>query len=577
VRSRIFLKLMLAFLTVILAAIGTVELVVQPAWKRSLQNEIERALTRSTLLFAERVENVEPSLLREVVEREARAAEARATVIDSGGRVLADSEGDPAAMENHASRPEFQAALAGRIGTHTRRSASVDIPYLYVAAPVRGGAVRMAYPLASVQATMREVSRRLLLGGVVALLVAIVIAAIASRLISRRLREIVHFAERVAAGDLSARISTRSTDEIAQVAAALDSTARQLERSFTEVQRSRSELEALLNSMEDAVIAVSVHRTTLWANQRMTELVSGGVRIGADIVETIRDPEVLRVLDEAAEHRESRTGETSALAPRRIFHVTAAPMPDHATVLVLHDITEVERVERTRRDFIANVSHELRTPLTSIEGYAETLIDSLPQEEAVAREFVDIIRKNAQRMTRITEGLLTLAKVESGERTFQFAAHAPGVLLEEARATFAERARAQGIIIDVEEVAIGGSVRADADAIHQVLSNLIDNALKHAPAGSRIALGARDDQGGIEFYVEDSGPGIPSEHLPRIFERFYRVDKARSRDSGGTGLGLAIAKHIVLAHGGRIRAESRLNHGSTFFFWIPAATAAARA
>jgi two-component system phosphate regulon sensor histidine kinase PhoR len=571
VRSRIFVKLMLAFLVVIVAAVATVELVVQPAWKRSLQQEIEKALTRSTLLFAERVQNVDPATLPEVVESEARAADARATVIDSTGRVLADSEGDPDKMENHATRPEFQAALAGRIGTDTRRSASVAIPYLYVAAPARGGAVRMAYPLASVDATMREVSRRMLLGGVVALLVAIVVAAVASQLIARRLQQIVRFAERIAGGDLGARISTSSRDEIAQVASALDVTARQLEQSFAEVERSRSELEALLNSMEDAVIAVSVHRTVMWANQRMNELASGGVRVGVDIVETIRDPEVLRALDEAATHRAVSTAETSSLLPRRTFHVTAAPMPDKATVLVLHDITDVERVERTRRDFIANVSHELRTPLTSIEGYSETLMDSLPPEEAVAREFVDIIRKNAQRMTRITEGLLTLAKVESGERTFQFAPQAPGVLLEEARATFAERARVQNIVIDVEEVAIGSSVRADADAIHQVLSNLIDNAMKHAPSGSRIVLGARDHQAGVEFYVQDSGPGIASEHLPRIFERFYRVDKARSRDSGGTGLGLAIAKHIVLAHGGQLRAESQLNRGSTFIFWLPAA------
>jgi two-component system, OmpR family, phosphate regulon sensor histidine kinase PhoR len=235
-------------------------------------------------------------------------------------------------------------------------------------------------------------------------------------------------------------------------------------------------------------------------------------------------------------------------------------------------------VEKTRRDFIANVSHELRTPLTSIQGYSETLLDSIPDNGAPTREFLEIIRKNAARMSRLTEDLLTLARVESGETRFDAEPVPPLELLHDAEESFREIARGHGVELQIHSSQDTNDsseslplVLADREAIHQVFSNLIDNAMKYGRAGGRIVLGARRVPRGVEFYVQDFGGGIPSEHLPRLFERFYRVDKARSRESGGTGLGLAIAKHIMLAHSGSIRAESELNHGSAFLFTLPTA------
>jgi two-component system phosphate regulon sensor histidine kinase PhoR len=228
-------------------------------------------------------------------------------------------------------------------------------------------------------------------------------------------------------------------------------------------------------------------------------------------------------------------------------------------------------MEKTRRDFIANVSHELRTPLTSIQGYAETLLDSTSETDHV-REFLEIIRKNAARMSRLTEDLLTLARVESGEQRFDMQEVSSEELLQDALESFRDAARSQGLELSKESGTFHRNVMADREAIHQIFSNLIENAFKYASLGKKVVLGARDAGASVEFYVTDFGPGISSEHLPRLFERFYRVDKARSRESGGTGLGLAIAKHIVLAHGGNIRAESELNHGSTFLFTLPAAS-----
>ena len=582
-KNRIFFKLLAAFLIAIAATAVTLDLMLGSAWEASLRTEIERSLTQKTLLFAHRVETARGQSLTEIAAEEAQAAGARATVIDASGKVLADSESDPAKMENHATRPEFVAALAGKSGSNQRRSATLGISFLYVAAPISGGAVRLAYPLSDIEAVQAQVRRRLLWGSALALLIALLFAAMASILTARRLERIVDVAARIERGDLRARVDDSSLDEIGRVAAAIDRTAGQVERSFAAVRSSQRQLETLLNSMQDAVIAVSADGLVQWANQPMDRLVPQRTRLNAPVVETVRDPDFLATVKTATATKQVKTARATSIVPGRAFDVTAAPLPDGGAVAVLRDLTETERVEKTRRDFIANVSHELRTPLTSIQGYSETLLDGTPDNGSHSREFLEIIRKNAARMSRLTEDLLTLARVESGETRFETEAVPPIELLRDAEESFREIARGQGVELQIIEGQskdapdATGSVEslplvlADREAIHQVFSNLIDNAMKYGRSGGRIHLGARTAKRGIEFYVQDFGAGISSEHLPRLFERFYRVDKARSRESGGTGLGLAIAKHIMLAHGGSIRAESELNHGSTFAFTLPTA------
>lgn len=565
-RNQIFFKLLLGFTLVIAATVGTIDFWVRGAWEKSLRQEIERNLTQKTVMFAHRVEAERTHSLQDVVAQEGQAAGARATIIDPTGKVLADSEAEASSMENHAYRKEFAAALNGKVGWDERRSRTLGIAFLYVAAPTSGGAVRLAYPLADLDAIAHHVRRTLLVSSLIAFGIAMIVAGVAAHYTARRLRRIVTFADQIATGDLTARIAENSDDEIGHIAAALDRTARKLEESFEALQNSRHELETLLNSMQDAVIAISSDGRVQWANRSMDRLLAEHVRLQAPVVETVRDPDFLSSLHGASDANKVVSARAGSIVPGRSFEVTAAPMPDGGAVAVLRDLTETERVEKTRRDFIANVSHELRTPLTSIQGYAETLLDSAPGNNHV-REFLEIIRKNATRMARLTEDLLTLARVESGEQHFEREAVSASELLEEAAQNFHEVARNHGVELQVENSA-NRAVMADPEAIHQVFSNLIDNALKYGGQGGRIVLGARPARKGVEFYVQDFGAGIPSEHLPRLFERFYRVDKARSRESGGTGLGLAIAKHIVLAHGGTIRAESELNHGSTFLFTL---------
>jgi two-component system phosphate regulon sensor histidine kinase PhoR len=613
---------MAAFLVVIAAAAVIFDVMIGAAWESSLRSEIERNLLQKTQLLADRVETDRTRPLPDIVAQESHAAGARVTVIDAAGKVLADSEANPADMENHAARPEFAAALAGKTGSNERRSASVGTPFLYIAVPISGGAVRLAYPLSDVEAISAKVRHTLEWASAWAFLFALAVAAVAAQWSARRLDRIVEVAGRIADGDLHARIRESSQDEIGRVAGAIDRTARQVEQSFVAVRSSQHQLETLLDSMQDAVIAIGADGVVQWANKPMNRLVPQGTRLQQPVVETIRDPDFLGAVKDAIATHAVRAARASSIVPGRTFDVTAAPLPGGGAVAVLRDLTETERVEKTRRDFIANVSHELRTPLTSIQGYAETLLDS-PENVAPTREFLEIIRKNSSRMSRLTEDLLTLARVESGETRFEVESVLPAEILHDAEESFREIARTHGIDLRIEDLrtedfpsnngrshevavrdlqmqAVSGShgpasvrqngdseganadnrkpssenlpaILADREAIHQVFSNLLDNALKYGASGGRIILGAREIPHAVEFFVQDFGAGIASEHLPRLFERFYRVDKARSRESGGTGLGLAIAKHIMLAHGGTIRAESELAHGSTFLFTLPIA------
>jgi two-component system, OmpR family, phosphate regulon sensor histidine kinase PhoR len=570
VRNRIFLKAMAAFVAVIAAATLTLDISIRHTWESSLRNDIERLLVQNAQGFALRVANDHQHSLQQMAMEEAQITETRTTIIARDGVVLADTEADPKTMENHAGRPEIAAALTGKTGSATRLSHTVGIEFLYVAVPSGDKVVRLAYPLSSIQEHVAQIRSALIRGTMLALLLALLLAMAIAEVIARRLRRIVDFAEKIAAGDLSARIAERSGDEIAQVAGALDRTARRLEENFAAIRESRSELEALLNSMTDGVIAVSPDLKVRWANHAIASIVHQPVRIGSPVIELLRHPDFLATLHATLKSRRREHAIAASLYGRRNFSVTTEPLPDGGVVTVLHDISEVERVEKTRRDFIANVSHELRTPLTSIRGYAETLLESDGALQESAREFLDVIRRNAERMGRLTEDLLVLARVESGEDKLDLRPQTVSHLLAEAASSLQESARAAAVELTVEEVG-DWMVMADAYAVHQVFSNLISNALRYAQSGKRITIGAVEKPDGIEFFVRDFGPGIASEHLPRIFERFYRVDKARSRESGGTGLGLAIVKHIVLNHGGSVHVESAVGHGSIFFFVLPKA------
>jgi two-component system phosphate regulon sensor histidine kinase PhoR len=565
VRQRVFLKLVVLVIAVVGVSTATLDFLVRRSWEDSISSELQQNLEDKVRMFAVRADHESRSIpFQQLAKEIGTAARVRATIIDRSGKVLADSDANSAEMENHATRPEFIAALQHRrIGSNTRTSHTLGIDFRYVAAPTSFGAVRLAYPLAAIRADVWRARKQLLEASGTALLVGLMIALIGAESVSRRLRKMVAFAQEVGAGNLSARLPESGEDEIALLATALDKTARQLESDFRRLESGRLQLETLLNSMEDAVVAVSSKREVVWFNGAMKKLAATSIKVGTPLIRAVRDPDFLSVVDEVLQQQHVESVNLYSVTPGRTFGMTSAPLPDGGAVCVLRDTTEVARVERTRRDFIANVSHELRTPLTSLLGYTETLLDEA--HDAKQREFLEIMRRNAQRMSRLTEDLLTLARVESGEYKLEQAPVSAQELLKDAQASFAELARAKGMAIEITH-SPETQVLADRDAIHQVFANLLDNALKYASGAKKIEIGAVEKLGRLEFYVHDFGPGIPSEHLPRLFERFYRVDKARSREAGGTGLGLAIVKHIILNHGGEAGVSSELGHGSIFWF-----------
>ncbi len=381
--------------------------------------------------------------------------------------------------------------------------------------------------------------------------------------------------------------------ELAEVADALLAAAPRLAAELETARDSGRKLEALLDSMQDPITAIDAAGRISWANRPMQILVKeahGSVRTGHSLVQTVRTPEVLECVQIALETRQLVERRPVTVLPGHIMEVTAAPMPGGGAVIVMHDISRIEQVERTQREFVANVSHELRTPLTSIQGYVEMLLeeaDDEPVKTAGAaarerqREFLEVIFKSARRMGRLTDDLLAMARVESGEQKLTPAPVAVSWLMEECveavSGLFKEKGGTLAIAGDMPEV----EVIADADAILQILSNLVENALNYGRGSDNwpvVELSAKladaENDGGafspeVQFRVRDFGAGIALEHQTRLFERFYRVDKARSRESGGTGLGLAIARHIVEAHHGRIWVESELGQGSSFSFTLP--------
>lgn len=377
----------------------------------------------------------------------------------------------------------------------------------------------------------------------------------------------------------------------AGIADAVEKTSLRLKRTLVAAGEEREKLEAVLDSMQDAVVAVDAAGRIQWTNQTMLRMTPRGLQAGADgnpvrighaLVQTIRDPDVLECVRHALEARQLCVRRSTSLVPGKIFEVNASPMPGGGAVAVLHDISRIEEVERTQRDFVANVSHELRTPLTSISGYVETLLEHEAGLSAQAREFLGTILKNATRMNRLTEDLLVMTRVEAPTGELHPVPVPAQDLVRDAVREMSGLVQENDAQLEVGNVT-GTQVIADADAVLQVLGNLIENAMKYGKSvdaggrarGARVTVEARavsEPFEAVEFSVRDCGAGVASEHLNRIFERFYRVDKTRSRESGGTGLGLAIARHLVQVQGGAIWAESELGIGSRFCFTLPRAS-----
>ncbi len=468
--ARIFFKLIFAVLLIMVVALTAVDFLAsemaEKAYIQGLTIEMQEKMKMLGVLGRQNIFQ----MTEENVRALATAAGGRLTVIAPDGRVLLDSEAQPARMENHGDRPEVRAALAGRLGSSIRQSPTLGPKFLYVAGPVKAGAVRLAMPLREVRSQVTEIRRNLMLYMALAFLPAILLAAFFARYFSTRLGAIIDYASTLATGKFDARLERVGNDELGTLGRQLNETGAKLRLMFEELQ---------------------------------------------------------------------------------------------------HEHVEMEKLERVRKDFVINVSHELRTPLASIQGYTETLLDGAIHDSANNIRFLNIIRQNAERLGRLTADLLTLSRIELKSQRFQFASYYLNRLLMDSVDSLQPVVDKKNITLHLLPADDKQEVFCDSEAVHQMMSNLLDNAIKYTPDGGHITVSTEELKDAMRVSVRDTGIGIPQEELPRLFERFYRVDKARSREMGGTGLGLAIVKHMAKAQGGEVGVQSSQDQGSTFWFTLP--------
>ncbi len=413
----------------------------------------------------------------------------------------------------------------------------------------------------------------------IALAIFILAAGIAffftSRSAEARVRRMQEFIERAASADFTPLTRDHGHDELADLSAALGRTVSGLGQTVRTLTDERNRSTAILGSMVEGVAAVTGDERILFCNLAFEQILElpVGTSQGRTLVEALRQADLIALVRQALSGVEELTGEVEVgTVRRRNFSVTAAPVRSagaNGAVLVLHDITELRRLERVRRDFVANVSHEFKTPLTAIQGFAETLLNGALDDKANRKRFVEIIRDHARRLARLTDDLLKLSRIEAGRLELEIRPIRVQALVNGCVETARFNAQARGLNIHVDLEENSPAVRGDGAQLGEVLQNLLDNALQYTPSGGKIDVKARSNGNEVIFTVSDSGIGIPESDLERIFERFYRVDAARSREAGGTGLGLAIARHIVEAHGGRIWVESAIGQGSRFHFSVP--------
>ncbi|HVL69466.1 MAG TPA: ATP-binding protein [Vicinamibacterales bacterium] len=577
-------RLFLASLGATTAALLITTVLLSSSVQRHASRRIERALSSETRLAAEilsRQRRLSHHELDVHAEALGELGSARVTFIAPDGSVIGESEvpfEDLSRVENHGSRPEVLAARETGFGTARRRSATTGIETLYAAAPVRNpelpelAFVRLAMPLTEVEqqlAALRTVALTGLLAGMVA---AGALAWVMSAALTRRMRTIADAAARYAAGDLDRSTRDTGTDEIGTIARVLDDTVRELGMRAAD----RALLEAILSGMIEGVLVVNAQERLQLVNaaaQRMLNMPEAPV--GRHYMEIVRHPGIAAQLAAALDGRATEGGElTLPQAPGATFVARTAPVAagsGRGAVLVLHDITDLRRADQIRRDFVANVSHELRTPLTAVRGYVEALIDGV-EGPAQAQRFLETIARHTQRMERLVRDLLRLARLDARQETLERVPCTVDALFAAAEADLAApiAERRQRIVRDIAPDA--AVVDGDAAKLQDALRNLLENATNYSPEGAAITLAAQRAGERVLLTVEDEGPGIPEADLPRVFERFYRVNKARSRggpDPGGTGLGLAIVRHLVELHGGTVRAANRPGGGAVLTIELP--------
>ena len=583
-RTRLFLAVFaIATVSVLLATAFLASTLERQLLERIESQLVVEARLAERLLTSLSAVDRSGSRLHTEVDELAGVVGARVTIVGFDGVVLADSAEDReglATMENHAQRPEIASARRMGLGVSRRFSITVGRPLLYVAVTADDpviAAVRLALPLTVIDQQVASIRRAAAVGSFVALTGAVVLAWVTSFALSRRVSSIAAAARRYAGGDLTPQRGHYRDDEIGTVARTLDEAVQELGGRVAELSRNRRLTDAILASMAEGVLVVDATGHVRMANEAIRRMLQFSESpVGRHYIELVRHPDVATRIEAALEHgRSSRVEITVNTSPWKVClasttRFVAADAP--GVIVVLHDVSDYRRVEQIRQDFVASISHELRTPLTSIRGAVETLLDDA--QSAADRRFPDIIARNTTRMQRLVDDLLRLARLDAGQESVDIVECSTVSLfgaVETELAPLLEEKR-QRVETRIEPAA--KMLRVDSFKLHDVLKNLLENAARYAPVDTTVTLTATVREAASVLSVEDRGPGIPDTDLPRVFERFYRVERSRARNPGGTGLGLAIVKHLVGLHGGHVSAVNRIGGGCSFVVVLPQAIGA---
>ncbi|MCK4656270.1 MAG: HAMP domain-containing protein [candidate division Zixibacteria bacterium] len=586
-RRRLFWKVypyyfVVIFISLLLAALyGAREM--KTLYINQLTNTLEaRARVAERLLRPLLLTNETARLDRECKEI-SEVSGTRISVVDARGLVLGDSHEDPHSMENHGARPEIVHAYAGGVGVRTRYSNTLQANMMYVAIPVEEdneviAVVRVAVPVSEIENVLTAFYRNIAIGGAIILVLGALVSMAVLRRLTAPLRELRNGAGRFAAGDLGSRLPVPTTEEIADLSESMNRMAEQLDVRIRTIAQQRNEREAILSSMSEGVLALNTDEKIVSLNRVVAGFLGLDIAesLGKAFYEVIRVPSVLKLFERAL--RDSDITEMEITMPgasEKCFQARAAKLKDSTgkkvgVVVVFNDITRLKKLESLRRDFVANVSHELRTPITAITGSVETLLAGAMDNAEDGRRFLEMIARQSDRLNHLIEDLLSLAQIES--ETEQIGAELSRGRVRDVIESSVAACQEKG-----QQLRVNVSCSCDSNLeanmnrgqLEQAITNLVDNAIKNSNRGSTVDVEGTSVGDEIVISVQDKGVGIAAKHLPRLFERFYRVDEARSRDAGGTGLGLAIVKHVAVAHRGRVSVESELGKGSTFRIHLP--------
>lgn len=586
-RTGIFAQILLSFLALFaLAGAGTYWLA-SAQIARHVHEQTGAELRQRLALLARRFESAPPTQRSPNLQAEVRALgsdlEARLTLIAPDGTVLADSGKDPAATDDHSHRPEVLDALRDDDGSSLRRSDTLSLPMLYVARRLGTREapkliLRAARPLADIQRRQDELLQSLLLAEAIVALGTLLVAGALARRISRPLADLTETAVAIAAGEGNRRVKHQGGKETARLARAFNSMADRVQQDLAVIRHDRMELLAILSGMVEGVLALDADQRVLWLNDAAAAAFDVDARTsrGQPLHNVVRLPALQELVAEALRTDRAGACETHLVAGgrERVVLLNASPLlepgePSRGVVILARDVTEARRIERTRRDFVANASHELKTPLAAIRGLAETILQDEEIAPDTARAFVQRILAQSERLSQLVREMLALSRAEAGSDAPSPVATELGAAVWHGLDTYAPLAQARTVALHYDAPDAPLHVRASQEALERIVGNLLDNAVKYSPPSGRVQVRLVAEGVLARLSVRDEGPGIAAEYHDRVFERFFRVDESRSREAGGTGLGLAIVKHLAVALGGRVGVESAPGRGSEFSVWIP--------